>query len=98
MIPSAPPAAVALTSTASIKGLDEKLKEAKAQAEAAKFSELEVTKGAEASSEIKNAYALMVVSNKEKLTGAVEKFFPRIRAYQMHSKTRQRQCPLPRPN
>ena len=63
-------------------GLDEKLKEAKAQAEAAKFSELEVTKGAEASSEIKNAYALMVVSNKVKLTGAVEKFFPRLR----HSK------------
>jgi len=60
-------------------GLDEKLKEAKAQAERAKFSELAVERGADASAVIKNAYALIVVSNKEKLTGAVEKYFPRIR-------------------
>jgi hypothetical protein len=60
-------------------GLDEKLTAARVRAESAKFSELEVTKGAEASAEIKNIYALMVVSKKEKLNNAVEKYFPRIR-------------------
>ena len=60
-------------------GLDEKLTAARVQAESAKFSELEDTRGAEASAEIKNTYALMVVSNKQKLSSAVEKYFPRIR-------------------
>lgn len=60
-------------------GLDEKLKEATAQTESAKFNELAAQRGADASSEIKNAYALMVVSNKKKLSGAVEKFYPRLR-------------------
>lgn len=60
------------------KGLDQKLKEAQAQAEHNKFSELENERGIKASADIKNTYALMVVNNKEKLQTAVEKFYPRL--------------------
>lgn len=59
-------------------GLDEKLKEAQAQAEANKFSQLAQEKGALKANDIANAYALMVISNKEKLQEAVAEFYPNL--------------------
>jgi hypothetical protein len=61
-------------------GLDQKLKDAQAQAERNKFSELESEQGSKASNGIKDAYAIMVVNNKKKLQTAVEKFYPRLRS------------------
>jgi hypothetical protein len=61
-------------------GLDSKLDEQSKTTESASFSSIVAARGSQAAAQVQNCYALTVTSNKERLTKAMEDFYPRLRS------------------